>query len=86
MTQLTLLSTLTSLVYCCCCTRSNDKFSLETKPHGHGDVHHLMHKSGIAKTLQVSLMLYVYEYNFVQVSVNTAHDVSSARLSLTSLL
>jgi len=25
------------------------KWGLETKPHGHGDVHHLLHRSGVAK-------------------------------------
>ena len=26
-----------------------DKFLLQTKPHGHGDIHHLLYKSGLAK-------------------------------------
>lgn len=27
----------------------NDPFTLQTKPHGHGDVHGLLHKSGLAQ-------------------------------------
>lgn len=33
-------------------TLSKDKFSLDTKPHGHGDVHHLLHRTQIAEELQ----------------------------------
>ncbi|KAG5181643.1 nucleotide-diphospho-sugar transferase [Tribonema minus] len=33
-------------------TQSGDRFALETKPHGHGDVHHLLHRSGIAEDLK----------------------------------
>ena len=28
---------------------SGDRWSLATKPHGHGDVHHLLHRTGLAK-------------------------------------
>ncbi|CAM9713899.1 unnamed protein product [Chrysoparadoxa australica] len=30
---------------------SGDPYELETKPHGHGDVHQLLHREGIAKSL-----------------------------------
>ena len=30
----------------------NDPFTLETKPHGHGDVHHLLLREGVAETLK----------------------------------
>lgn len=31
---------------------SDDPFSLETKPHGHGDVHHLLLREGVAEKLK----------------------------------
>lgn len=31
---------------------SSDPFTLQTKPHGHGDVHGLLHRSGLAKKWQ----------------------------------
>ena len=27
----------------------DDKYTIQTKPHGHGDVHMLLHTSGLAK-------------------------------------
>eukprot|EP00613_Pedinella_sp_CCMP2098_P036895 CAMPEP_0171808738 /NCGR_PEP_ID=MMETSP0991-20121206/76562_1 /TAXON_ID=483369 /ORGANISM="non described non described, Strain CCMP2098" /LENGTH=650 /DNA_ID=CAMNT_0012421713 /DNA_START=28 /DNA_END=1980 /DNA_ORIENTATION=- len=30
-------------------TKKGDRWRLETKPHGHGDVHHLLHRSGLAR-------------------------------------
>lgn len=31
------------------CLEPSDPFTLQTKPHGHGDVHSLLHSSGLAK-------------------------------------
>jgi UDP-N-acetylglucosamine pyrophosphorylase len=30
----------------------NDQYAIQTKPHGHGDVHGLLHRSGLAKAWQ----------------------------------
>ena len=30
----------------------SDPFTLETKPHGHGDVHHLLLREGVAEALK----------------------------------
>ncbi|CAN0462027.1 unnamed protein product, partial [Discosporangium mesarthrocarpum] len=32
-------------------TTKEDPFKLETKPHGHGDVHHLLWREGVAGAL-----------------------------------
>jgi hypothetical protein len=34
------------------CLEPSDPFALQTKPHGHGDVHSLLHSSGLAKAWQ----------------------------------
>jgi UDP-sugar pyrophosphorylase len=34
------------------CCEPGSPFSLQTKPHGHGDVHSLLHSSGLARKWQ----------------------------------
>jgi UDP-sugar pyrophosphorylase len=37
----------------------NDRWSVQTKPHGHGDVHHLLHREGLVSKWQKEGKKYV---------------------------
>jgi UDP-sugar pyrophosphorylase len=39
---------------------SDDPFEIETKPHGHGDVHHLLYREGVAASLEAKGFRYLF--------------------------
>lgn len=51
----------------------NDPFTLETKPHGHGDVHHLLLREGVAETLKRNGFEWLFFFQDTNALVGTVH-------------
>ena len=85
-----LLLTAAGLVYACgadndarLATDPQDPYSLLTKPHGHGDVHYLMHSSGLAARWLAEGRRWVY---FLQDTNALAFKVLPACLGVSKAL